>query len=74
MKLILQALLILLIVATFSICAIKPEMHKNVFLYDSAYTIVSEEEVKTETKDIPVMVKDTTPQEKVVTVKKVESC
>jgi hypothetical protein len=69
MKLVLQILLIFVIIATFSICAIKPEMHKNIFVYDSAYTIVSEEDVKTETKEIPVMVKDTTPQEKIVTVK-----
>lgn len=30
-------------------------MHKNVIVYDSAYTLVSEQEVKTETKNIPVM-------------------
>ena len=55
MKLILQILLILLIVATISICAIHPDLHKNVIVYDSNYTLVSEEEVKTETKEIPVM-------------------
>ena len=55
MKLILQILLILLIVATFSICAIQPDLHKNIIVYDSDYTLVTEEEVKTETKNIPIM-------------------
>ena len=55
MKLLLQTLLILLIIATFSICAIQPELHKNVIVYDSAYTLVPEQEVTTETNDIPVM-------------------
>ena len=55
MKLILQILLILLIAATISVCTIQPELHKNVIVYDSAYSLVSEEEVKTETKEIPVM-------------------
>ena len=55
MKLILQILLILLIAATISICTIQPELHKNVIVYDSAYSLVSEEEVKIETKEIPVM-------------------
>ena len=52
MKFILQIILILLIVTTISICAIKPDMHKNVMVYDSAYTPIAEEDVKTETKEI----------------------
>ena len=55
MKLILQILLILLIAATISVCTIQPELHKNIIVYDSDYSLVSEEEVKTETKEIPVM-------------------
>ena len=55
MHLILQILSIVIIIATISICAIQPDLHKNVIVYDSAYTLVSEEEVTTETKDIPVM-------------------
>lgn len=55
MKLILNILLILVIVATVSICSIQPELHKNVIVYDSDYTLVPEQEVKTETKNIPVM-------------------
>ena len=70
MKLILQILLILIIVATFSICAIKPDLHKNVIVYDSAYTLVSEEEVKTETKDIPVMEMPSAPVQKTTVVEK----
>ena len=55
MRLILQSLLILIIIATISICAIQPDLHKNVIVYDSSYTLVSEEDVKIETKDIPIM-------------------
>jgi hypothetical protein len=64
MKIILQLLLILVIVATFSICAIKPKLHKNVIVYDSDYTLVSEQEVKTETKNIPVMEMPSQPVQK----------
>ena len=52
MRLTLQILLILLIVSTFSICAIQPDLHKNVIVYDSDYTLVPEQEVTTETKNI----------------------
>ena len=64
MKLILQLLLILLIVSTFSICVTKPDLHKNVIVYDSDYTLVTEEEVKTATKEIPVMEMPVNPVEK----------
>ena len=70
MKIILQLLLILVIVATFSICAIKPELHKNLIVYDSAYTLVTEEEVKTETKEIPVMEMPSKPVEKTTVIEK----
>ena len=70
MRLILQILLILTIVFTISICAIKPELHKNVIVYDSAYTLVSEQDIKTETKDIPVIEMPTKP---VQTAVKIES-
>jgi len=65
MKLILQLLLILVIIATFSICAIKPDLHKNVIVYDSDYTLVSEQDVKTETKNIPVMEMSSQPVQKI---------
>ena len=70
MKLILQILLILLIVSTFSICAIQPDLHKNVIVYDSAYTLVTEDEVKTETKELPVMEVPSAPVEKTTVVEK----
>ena len=70
MKLILQILFILTIVATVSICAIQPDMHKNVIVYDSAYTIVPEDEVKTETQEIPIMEKEVTPQKTVTHTEK----
>ena len=60
MKLILKILLILTIIITISICAIQPDMHKNVMVYDSAYTPVAEQDVKTETQNIPVMELTTT--------------
>lgn len=65
MKLILQLLLILVIIATFSICAIKPDLHKNVIVYDSDYTLVSEQDVTTETKNIPVMEMSSQPVQKI---------
>lgn len=70
MKLVLQTLLILIIVATFSICAIQPDMHKNVIVYDSDYTLVTEQEVKTETKEVPVMEVPAKPVEKTTVVEK----
>ena len=70
MKLILQILLILLIVSTISICVTKPNMHKSVIVYDSAYTLVTEDEVKTETKEIPVMEMPAKPVEKTTVVEK----
>ena len=66
MKFVLQILLIFVIVATISICAIQPEMHKNMIVYDSAYTLVTEQEVKTETKDVPVMEMPAKPVETTV--------
>ena len=70
MKNILILILVVLIAATISICAIQPDMHKNVIVYDSDYTLVTEQEVKTETKSIPVMEKTTEP---VKTTKAIES-
>ena len=55
MKLILQILLILIVVSTAVICTAKPKLHKTVMVYDSAYTIVKENDIKVETETIPVM-------------------
>ena len=68
MKLVLQILLILIIISTISICLTKPDLHKNIIVYDSAYTLVTEEQVKTETKDIPVMEMPAKPIEKTTVV------
>lgn len=70
MKLILQILLILLIIATFSICAIQPDLHKNIIVYDSDYTLVSEQEVTTETKNVPVMEMPAKPTQTTVKIEK----
>ena len=70
MKLVLQILLILIIISTISICVTKPELHKNVIVYDSAYTLVTEDQVKTETKDVPVMEMPAKPIEKTTVVEK----
>ena len=70
MQLILQLLLILTIISTFSICAIKPDLHKNVIVYDSDYTLVPEQEVRTETKNIPVMEMPSQPVQKTTAVEK----
>ena len=70
MKQILTILLILLIVSTVSICAIKPDMHKSVLVYDSAYTIVPEKQTEVETVTIPIMEKTIEPTQ---TVKKLET-
>lgn len=61
MKLILNTILILLIVSTLSICLIKPDMHKNIIIYNSDYTITPEKQQIVETKEIPVMEKVSTP-------------
>lgn len=67
MKLFIQICTILVIVATISICAIKPEMHKTVLVYNSDYKIVTEDDVKVETTEIPVMEIQVKPQEQTVT-------
>ncbi len=66
MKFFLQIFAILVIVATISICAIKPEMHKSVLVYNSDYKIVTDNEVKVETTEIPVMEIQVKPQEQTI--------
>ena len=68
MKLLIQIIAILVVVSTLSICAIKPAMHKTVLVYNSDYKIVSNEEIKTENKEIPVMEMPVAP--KAETIKK----
>jgi len=55
MKLLIQIIAILVVFSTISICVLKPEMHKTVLVYNSDYKLIPNEEVKTETQEIPVM-------------------
>lgn len=55
MRILVQVLLILLVVSTLSICAIKPDMHKSVIVYNSDYTLVPEEVKTVEKEEIPIM-------------------
>ncbi len=71
MRLLLNVLLILVIVATVLICTVQPDLHKNLIVYDSDYTLVTEQEVTTETKDVPVMEMPAKPVEKTTVVEKI---
>ena len=55
MKNFILAILILLVVSTLSICAIKPDMHKTVIVYNSEYTLIPEEVKTVEKEVIPIM-------------------
>ena len=69
MKIILNILLILVFLATVSICFTKPDLHKTVLVYDSAYVVTPQEEVNKKTETVPLMEK---PQKPVETTVKVE--
>ena len=56
-KVIFTILAIIISTLTFSICMVKPQMHKAVFVYNSDYTISPVKEISIENKDIPVMEK-----------------
>lgn len=74
MRILIQILLILLVVSTVSICAIKPEMHKSVIVYNSDYTLVPEEVTVVEKQEIPIMEAPVQPVQKTVKVEtKVEN-
>jgi len=66
MRILIQILLILLVVSTLSICAIKPDMHKTVIVYNSDYTLVPEEVKIVEKEEIPIMEIPAKPVETVV--------
>lgn len=70
MKFILNILLILLVVSTIFVCTAKPDMHKTVMVYDSAYKLVHENITESEKKEIPVMEITVKPQETVTNVEK----
>lgn len=62
MKLFLHIIAILVVVSTLSICALKPEMHKSVLVYNSDYKLVTDDAVQVETTQIPVMEIPAQPQ------------
>ena len=68
MKLLIQILLILLIVSTVSICAVKPDMHKSVIVYNSDYTLVPEEVKTVEKEEIPLMEITAKPEQRTIKV------
>ena len=69
-SLFLKILLLLVIIATISICALKPKMHTNVLVFDSSYKIVEHNIDTTVEKDIPTV---SQKQEEEKTQKKVET-
>ena len=68
MKNFILAILILLVVSTISICAVKPDMHKSVIVYNSDYTLVPEEVNTVEKEEIPIMEIPVQPEKKTVKV------
>ena len=68
MKNFILAILILLVVSTISICAVKPDMHKSVIVYNSDYALIPEEVKTVEKEEIPIMEIPVKPQQKTVTV------
>ena len=68
MRLFAQIIFILVIVSTISICAIKPQMHKTVLVYDSDYKIVQEDETIVERTEIPIMEMPAAPEQKTAKV------
>ena len=65
LKIIIQLLIILAVIATLGICITKPTMHKSVLVYDSGYTLNPDTAVTTEEIVVPVVIE----QPQVETVK-----
>lgn len=68
MKFIISVLLIFTIVATIGICVKRPEMHKEILMYDSGYTITQEEITTVEEYDYPEMTQLQQPETEKITV------
>lgn len=51
-----QLIATVLVILTVLACVSKPQLHKNVFIYDSNYTVVETEESPQELKNLPTMV------------------
>ena len=70
MRLILNILFVIVVASTLCICAIKPDMHKTVLVFDSAYKIAPEEEAAVKNEVIPIMEQPTQPKPTVKLVEK----
>ncbi len=70
MRLILNILFVMVVASTLCICAIKPDMHKTVLVFDSAYKIAPEEEAAVKNEVIPIMEQPTQPKPTVKLVEK----
>lgn len=51
-----QFIATILVILTVLACVTKPQLHKNVFIYDSRYKVVEEKPIPTETQNLPTMV------------------
>lgn len=54
-KAFLTVLLILTVISTLCICAIKPKMHKSIMVYNSDFKIVPQSEIQVEVQNIPTV-------------------
>lgn len=50
-----QFIISLFVILTVLACVTKPQLHKNVFIYDSNYTVVEEKMTPVQTKNLPTM-------------------
>ena len=66
MKTFINILILVLIVSTISICAIKPDMHKTVMVFNSDYTLIPETVETIEKEDIKIVEAPITPEVKTV--------
>lgn len=62
MRLFLQIISIIVIVSTICICAVKPDMHKSVIVYNSDYKLVPETVETMEKEDIKIVEVPVAPQ------------
>ena len=59
-----QFIAAIFVILTILACVTKPQLHKNVFIYDSKYIVVEENPAPTEIKNLPTMVINEQKQEK----------
>ena len=65
-----QFIAAIFVILTVLACVTKPQLHKNVFIYDSQYSVVEENTTPIETKNLPTMV--VSAETKQIPVPKVE--